>query len=570
MVLLRPVFAVSVAVLQARQAWADLFSKNDPVIKLEAGTVVGVHNSEYDQDFFLGVPYAAPPVGQLRLKQAVSHPLWTCPLKATSYGPRCYGNSLGLAGYSQEDDGSPVDEDCLSINIVRPSGKSDRPLPVLVWIHGGGFLDGSSRDGRYNGSFLVETSVRMNQPIIYASFNYRLGAFGMLGGSVLEAQGLSNIGLHDQRKALAWIQENIGLFGGDPAKVTLFGESAGAMAIGFHLLANRGRNDGLFSAAIAQSGGPFSQDMVNRNATEREEDFRRIAGMAGCGNSSDILTCLRDVPAEALNGAGATLPPNWIIDGELLPDRSIVQLQKREILEVPLLIGTNRNEATSFFQRFSRGPVNTDADFSAFIQGAWGGGPMSRDLVNKWNQFYADEVVNPSAAGLGTVQADGGSQYGQQYGKSTLWQGDMMFTAGRRFANQAWADKGVPSYSYFFDTTPQGVDPATLGVAHFQEIAYTFGNTLGVGWDTQPFPSDPKLRAQHERLANIMSRMWISFAVTGSPNSHQVKDLKVNWPMYSLDDPQNIVFSVSDGVHLQKDDWRQEAIKLMEELPSDL
>ncbi|CAG9945116.1 unnamed protein product [Clonostachys rosea f. rosea IK726] len=541
-----------------------------PIVTLRNGTLLGLQSPTYEQDYFLGVPYASPPVGELRLRRATPPAAWNETRLATLYGPWCYGNNIGLLGYSQTVPGVKYSEDCLQLNIVRPSGIGrDAKLPVLVWLPGGGFAEGSANEPRYNGSFIVRNSVDMGTPLIFVSLNYRLGAFGMLAGSAIEQDGLANIALYDQRQALAWIQENIRQFGGDPQRVTIMGESAGAFSVSFHLLAYGGRDYGLFSSAIAQSGGPYTEGAVNRNSTKREADFNAVLEATDCQGTNDPLNCLRQVPAIKLNAASVGLPVSMVIDGQLIANSSQAQLEHGQFIRVPLLIGANRNECTSFTRLIAPFPINSDEDFASIIHNTWAGGVVPPHLVQAWSGLYDNEVNHPSIAGLGTVVPNPGTAYGTQYGKTSLWLTDMQFMAGRRFAAEAWAAQGVPSYSYFFDTVPASINATELGAAHFQEIPYVFGNEDGVGWDGDPFPADRNLRNKHKRLARIMSRMWISFAVNKSPNFHRVQDLGIKWPAYSLTGPENIVFVGMDDVHVQPDNWRSEAIALVKNLPND-
>lgn len=387
---------------------------------------------------------------------------------------------------------------------------------------GGGFQDGSASDGRSNGTFLVQTSVEMDMPILFVSFNYRLGAFGMLAGSAIEEAGLANIALYDQRQALHWIQENIRHFGGDASRVTIMGESAGAFSVGFHLLAFGGRDDSLFSAAIAQSGGPFTAPVLNRGVSDREADFTMVLNKTGCLNSGDSLGCLRAAPVELLQQAGALLPASFVVDGGIVPGASEELLHSGRFIRVPLLAGSTRNEGTSLLQQAlsMTGPFDTEEHLKTFIQASWIRGPVPDTVAQYWAQLYAQEVKTPSTAGLGTVKPNPGPQYGRYYGPATLWLGDMMFTAGRRFATQAWARANVPSYSFLFDAVPANMDPDTLGAAHFSDVAYMFRDTEGFGWETNPFPGKSSLRKKHVKLAELMSRMWIGFATKRNPNVH--------------------------------------------------
>ncbi|CAI6100609.1 unnamed protein product [Clonostachys chloroleuca] len=538
-----------------------------PIVNIRNGTLAGSYDSVRHQDAFLGVPFAASPTGNLRFSLPQPPKPWKGIKSAKSYGPLCLGNSAGLVGFSQNTS-APMSEDCLQINIIRPSGiNKSRKLPVFAWIHGGAWVEGSAGDPRYNGSFLVETSVQMGTPIIFVSFNYRLGVFGMMNGPAAAKAGPPNVFIHDQRQALRWVQENIAYFGGDASRVTIAGESAGASSVGQHLIAYGGRDKGLFSGAIAQSGGPLSSSSY-RNATETEAYSNRVLEETGCTEAKDQLSCLRAVPAEALRRVSQMLPTAWVVDGELFTSTGSRLLESGSFVKVPLLTGSNRNEGTSFTQLLGL-TVNSDDEFLASVKGLLGR-PVEEAALANWSTLYQMEVDRPSPAGLGTILSNPGPQLGAQYGKTSLWLGDALFTAGRRFASQKWADYRTPSYSYFFDTPPANLDLETLGVAHFQEIPFTFANTKAVGWDTDPFPSEPKKRQKYLKLAEIMSRMWISFVVTGSPNFHYVSDLKVKWPVYSRDNPRNLVFSAENGVSLQQDIWRAEAIDMFSSLAPSL
>ncbi|EJP68454.1 carotenoid ester lipase precursor [Beauveria bassiana ARSEF 2860] len=497
-----------------------------PVVKIKNGTIQGHHNPHYDQDFFLGIPFASPPVANLRFKLPAPAKGWNGTRVADSYGLWCMGNSVGLVGFSQNSLATES-EDCLYLNIVRPAGlPSNTSLPVLVWFHGGGFEEGSAADQRYNGSFPVKTAVGMGSPIIFVSFNYRLGVWGSISGPPIEEAGLANIFMHDQRQALAWVQENIAHFGGDPSKVTVMGESAGSISIGYQLLAYGGRDDGLFRAAIAESGGPLYMGAPLRNASQRATDFELVLNTTGCSCAADALGCLRQAPTASINQASNIVPFYPTVDGDFLPHHSMALLQQNRFLKVPLLTGSNRNEGATFTQLRMTKPFDTDDDFAQFVRACLQGWSIDNSTIQNWARLYQEEVDTPSVAGLGTVSPNPGPSFGSGYGKATLWLGDMMFSAGRRLANQKWAENNIATYGYFFDTVTNNVDASTSGAAHFQEIPYVFGNTQGVGWHLNPFPEDPILRKKHEKLATVMSRMWISFVVTGSPNFHKGKVLR--------------------------------------------
>lgn len=490
-------------------------------VNIKNGSVIGAYNPTYHQDLFLGIPYATPPVGQLRF--ARPQPLnqsWSEPRIAQQYSPFCFGVSVGLTGFDQKTITYDESEDCLSINVVRPSGMhpDGSGLPVLAWIHGGGFQEGGSGDARYNMSNLVRTSTEISKPMIAVSFNYRLSTFGFAAGQQFRDTGMTNIGLHDQRMALQWIQENIEFFGGDPRRVTIQGESAGALSVGFHLLANGGDPDGLFSSAIAESGGPFLAKPADYDAAQ-DSQFAELLQYTGCSNSSSAISCLRDVPADALKAASGNLSWYPIIDNDLWTDLPSVALGKGAFAKVPLLTGTNTNEGTPFVPLFSNIGADSPADFAAAVKAFHAPFTVSNGTVNQLNQLYDSAVKEYPNAGLGTVLPHPAPPYGSAYGKISMLLGDLLFIAGRRITAESWAAHNATVYSYRFDTVPADLDPLTLGAAHFQEVAFVFGDTQGLGYESNPFAvSSLELRNKYINMSRLMGRMWVNFVNDGNPN----------------------------------------------------
>lgn len=207
------------------------------------------------------------------------------------------------------------------------------------------------------------------KPFIAVSFNYRLSAWGFLSSQEVVDSGNTNIGLRDQRLALQWVQENIAAFGGDPAKVTIWGESAGGMSVGYHLTAYGGRDDGLFRGAIMQSGGSISVSPASYTVFQGSYDD--LVSKVQCSDDEDTLQCLRDVPFETLNAAlnGTGGSPNYrfapVVDGDFIPDRGSVLLKKHRYVKVPIIAGTNTDEGTAF------GPfgINTTEQFYEYLTG---------------------------------------------------------------------------------------------------------------------------------------------------------------------------------------------------------
>lgn len=495
-------------------------SLGSPEVSIKNGTVAGVYNEKHHQDFFLGIPYAQPPTGNLRFRKPV--PLdtrWDGVRDAAEYGPFCHGHTLNMQSFDQPLVTYPMSEDCLTINVVRPAGITpNASLPVLVWIYGGGFGEGGSGDQRYNMSFLVDTSVENHSPMIMVSFNYRLSGWGFLAGSEIEESGNANAGLHDQRLALAWIQENIGNFGGDPTRVTIQGESAGAASVGFHLIAYGGRDGGLFSAAIAESGGPFGYQSYE-SSTSREEYYNSVLNVTGCSTANNTLACLRAAPNEALDEIFGHRLWYPTLDGTLIPDLNSKLLRDGHFVKVPLLIGANTNDGSVMVALLSSIGVNSTEGFYAAVEALNNGNPLSNATLQRFDKLYQD-IVDQEEESLGPVLPNPGFPYGSLYGKTSLVLGDGLFVAGRRFAAQMWAKFGVHAYSFRFDTVPSGIDPSTLGAAHIQEIAFVFRNTEGVGYQYKPFAAqDAKIRQQLLDLAETMSSAWVSFVTTHSPNN---------------------------------------------------
>ena len=302
------------------------------VVPTDRGLVQGKPAEGIDQ--WLGIPYAAPPVGALRWAAPRPAPRWPGIRQATSYGGRCAQLASG--------NGPRVDnEDCLYLNVYAPPGH-DRGLPVLVMIHGGGLTTGAG--DQHDGSLIVNTD-----HIVVVSINYRLGPFGFLnlpglGRSALTGSG--NFGLLDQESALRWVQRNIAAFGGDPRAVTIDGESAGGWSMCALMTSPPAR--GLFRSAIMQSGSCATQ---TRSAAQTAS--LAFAKQAGCPDAATAAACLRGLPEQTLLDASASYQPLFISGGPELPVPAAQAVASGQYNRVPLLIGTNHNEGRTFAQGFT-------------------------------------------------------------------------------------------------------------------------------------------------------------------------------------------------------------------------
>ncbi|PSS00666.1 triacylglycerol lipase [Coniella lustricola] len=533
-----------------------------PVVQVHNGSYYGIHNAAYKEDLFLGIPFAQPPVGALRYQNP--QPLnttWSGTKNATQYSAECWG-------FGSDDWvlGNPVSEDCLTLNVVRPAGvAADQKLPVAVWIYGGGFFNGGSLDPRYNLSFIVERSVAMNKPMIGVSLNYRLQGLGALFSNEMLDAGVANLGLKDQRLALAWLHENIGAFGGDPSKVTIWGESAGASSVGWQLVAYGGRDDGLFRAAIEESGGPVDTKPV-LTADDWQPFYDNITAAVGCGATvtSDSLACLRGVPiatlAAVLNSSVTAGVPSWggSVDGDFLPNKTTALLLSGQFARVPLLHGRNHDEGTMFATQ----GINTSQEFVADVVDAG----FSNETAATIAILYPDIPGVGIPATLDGRPTGADAYLGHQWKRSAAFSGDLVQHAPRRLISQTYARFNVSSWSYVFNVLVHGLSPVADGATHFQEVAFVFDNTQGLGYDTvvaqDPFEGEPET---FDELAKIMSSMWVSFVVEGDPNCSGATD--VHWPVYTLDEPYNILFDVNITglVRAEPDDYRAAQIQYLQE-----
>jgi carboxylesterase type B len=494
-------------------------AQSSPTVTIINGTLQGVTSSVWGTDHFLGIPFAQPPTGSLRFN--LPRPInetWQSVLNATAFGPFCINYQLGLP-VDPADISYAQSEDCLTINVIRPTGTTTASaLPVLVWIYGGGYQEGGGSDGRYNSSYIVKNSVDMGLPTISVTFNYRLNGWGFLAGDSVRSAGKLNAGLYDQRLALQWIQENIAAFGGDPTKVTIQGESAGAASVGFHILAYNGRDDGLFRAAICESGGPFYYGTFNDDSTS-ESQYSAVLSATNCTNAASTLACVQSAAFEDLNGVFATQYWFPVVDGVFIANYTSTLLAKGHFVRVPLLIGSNTDEG----KLFAGAGANSDADFTTEIEQGAFGRPSSTSVVELLAEAYpypgnstthgqSDDTISPAAG------------YGSQFFRSARYFGDSLFIAGRRYSNQVWAEAGLTTYSYRFNTIPAGWDADMVGATHFMEVGFVFDNVLGTGMDESSFAVEPATRAKsYQALGQLMSRMWLSFANTLNPNNHGSK-----------------------------------------------
>jgi para-nitrobenzyl esterase len=447
-----------------------------PVVRTENGALRGVQSAGVDS--FLGVPYAAPPVDDLRWRPPRPAASWRGVRDAVAYGNRC----AALASTNGPESDT---EDCLFLNVQRPA--TARPgdrLPVFFWIHGGGLVNGSSN--QHDAGLIVR-----NTGVIVVTINYRLGVFGYLAHPALTAEAgeSGDYGFMDQQAALRWVRRNIGAFGGDPRQVTVGGESAGGWSTCAHLTAPG--SQGLFGRAIIQSGSCLSQPLSTAEATGTT-----IATAAGCSDAAGAA-CLRGkTTAEMLaaaSGQGAFLMTHGV---PTLPAALDPAVRAGDFAKVPVLIGANRDEGRTFAQGFIG---QTREQYLAFVRSTFG---ADADAVLARYPWPATSDAFTPAYLVGAIFTDSG-QVGQIGG------------CANRGLTRAFAG-ATPTYAYEFGhRSGPGLAPTPAGyvwgAGHAAELAY-----LWPSFDNGT-PIAPTFNAGERRLAIDMVRYWGSFVRAGRP-----------------------------------------------------
>jgi para-nitrobenzyl esterase len=490
----------AVAVLLATTACAPKAEPIGTAIDVTGGTVAGT--AQGDLKVFKGIPFAAPPVGALRWADPAPVVAWQGTKQATQYGAPCMQDPsmMKFMGIS-----AAASEDCLYLNVWTPAKARGDKLPVMVWIYGGGFAGGATSAPLYDGSKLA------GKGVIVVSVAYRLGALGFMADPELSKEsghGSGNYGLEDQIAGLKWVQDNIARFGGDPANVTIFGESAGGIAVS--MLGASPLAKGLFAKAISESGGNFGPA---RKDNEGGVNMRALADAEKQG--ADFLKALaakdiaaaRALPADKIQsgpGAGAQggFWPNF--DGYVLPGDQYELYSQGKFNDTPVLIGTNSDEGALFVQ----GPV-APAQFEKQIRTQYG---ASADALL---------AVYPHATAAEALQSSR----------------DVFRDTAFAWPTWTWAklqtEKGThPAYVYYFDVrTP--AQPG--GSSHASEMPYVFGNI-----DVPTVGGSKPDKATSDQMMTY----WTNFAKTGDPNGSGVPE----WPKFTLKDQQVRVLGTSPGV----------------------
>jgi para-nitrobenzyl esterase len=459
--------AVRGAWLTTLAAWAASAALAAPLVETASGPVAGTQTQEIA--VFRGLPYAAPPVGALRWRAPQPAAPWAGTFDAAkvgSAGPQKRGLSLEGGG-----DPGTLDEDCLKLNVFTPRAELAARLPVMVWLHGGALIFGAGGLPIYDGVALAR------QGVVVVTVNYRLGPLGFFVHPAIERDapgGAVNFGLLDQIAALKWVKRNIAAFGGDPNKVTLFGQSAGAQSV-LALMSSPLSRD-LMQGAIAQS----AYGLPARPRAKARQTGVAIASALGLPGANASAAQLRAVPAEqlaALEGQDLSLAPGFIVGDPVVPVAPVEAFRAGTQARIPLLIGSNSDE-TSVALAFGIQPAQ-------LIKKLGAGGILVRPLYRG--------VTDDAELGREVVR-------------------DAIFTAFARRIAVLHAAK-APVWRYYFSRVPEGLRGQHAGVPHGGEVAAVFGSAdLCACTGATPTPGD-------RAAAQALAARWVSFARDGRPDA---------------------------------------------------
>lgn len=502
---------------------SDAKAAESPQIKLDSGTIEG--RAKDDLHIFQGIPYVAPPINDLRWKPPQPVTPWPDTLETKSYGCQC----------PQKNQFAPnQDEDCLYLNIWAPAKRSTKPSPVMVWIHGGGFVSG---DGQCAGENFAKHG------IVFVSFNYRLGRLGSFAHPALlkeksEQQGATNFWLLDQIAALKWVQRNIARFGGDPHRVTIFGVSAGGASVAA-LMASP-LSMGLFHGAIAQSPpggyGPFRHSTTAHKFWEPQTEIGiRFAKSKGITNQNDAAKALRELSWPEAAKLESTLDGSdgigLIVDGVTLVEDLQTTFANGRQHDVPFIAGVNSFEGS----------------VSVFFP--WRDRPPKPQLEARLQQLAPLYDRLPTDSGL----------------MLDLY-GDVFFRAGTLHIVTGMQQVSSPAWTYHFDYVYESLSGQLAGAAHGSEVPYVFNDlpqepykpgflmATFLGIENKAYVVSQKDRA----MANLIQQQWIQFAKTGTPNGKGLP----NWPTYTVKNPITLVYGQKDiEAHTKFDHLKLETLK---------
>jgi para-nitrobenzyl esterase len=488
----------------------------DDTVKIDSGLISGTMDG--DVRVFRGIPYAAPPIGDLRWRPPQPVELWEGVRDCTEFGFSClyvpYPPDSLWTG-PEWDDPAEQNEDCLHLNVWTTAESPDEKRPVMVWIHGGSLKHGSGAVGAFGGANLARKGV------VAVTINYRLGPFGFLAHPALtqeSAHGSSgNYGVLDQIAALGWVQRNIAAFGGDPDRVTIFGESAGSWSVNFLVATPLAKS--LFHRAIGQSGAGFgpmvhlSEDRHGHPAAEQtgvafaetlgsEDEPASLAAMRAT-SAKDVLAKFGEMP-------GGRTGPN--VDGWVFPDEIHTVFERGRQNRVPVIVGSNADEGTTFAADDDPATIE---EYRRYAERRYG--DFAGDFLEAYPVNDDTDVRDSYVASVG----------------------DAWFTWQMRMWARLTATVDANAWLYHFTRVPPIPQSDIYGSYHGAEIVYVFGNFHLVSFSPQ---------VEDERLAQTMSGYWVNFAATGDPNGAGLPE----WPAYDIESGAFIELgdTIRPGIHL--------------------
>lgn len=503
---IRGVVVVALAVSAMACSASGRAASGAPEVRVGQGVLRGSYDARHEA-IFQGIPYAAPPVGELRWRPPQAPAAWGGVREATAAPHSCMQMDWGWNHWDATHDS----ENCLYLNVATPSLRPKHPLPVIFWIHGG---------ANYNGSGHYGPQTLTRHGVVLVSINYRLGVFGFLALPALSAESShhssGNYALMDQMAALRWVRANIAQFGGDPGKIAIAGQSAGAIDVGMLLSSPLSR--GLFERAIEESGGPIAPDPVLPDLKQAEALGEAFATFAGAKPGAGEMAELRAIPAEKLlelanrftapddEGVPTRKGPDVIADGWVLPRQPAVALRESSH-HVPLLIGNNIQEFS--FSRTSvirpGAPPDPPNKLRAAIRKDFG--QEGEAAVAAYGLAHSDAPpVDPMLGSAGTQLMT-----------------DVYFRCPARIAGEWLGRRGIPVWEYQFQRPLPGTgQPSTR---HSGELPYVFG------WAQRPGKGimGGTYGATDAALSETMQGYWTNFARTGNPNGKGLPE----WPRYS-------------------------------------
>ena len=535
-------------------------SPGSPTVTISAPSATIVGQTGPKVESFNGIPFAQQPTGSLRLKppQPLESPLGD--IDATGIATSCPqfffstnntefpGSVVGeLANVPLFQKVTKAGEDCLSLNIRRPTGtKADDKLPVLVWIFGGGFELGSST--MYDGAPLVTNSIDMDMPIVFVAINYRVGGFGFMPGAEILADGSANLGLLDQRRGLEWVADNIEAFGGDPDKVTIWGESAGSISVFDQMMLHDGdieyNGSPLFRGAIMNSGSIVPADPVDGDKGQAVYDA--VVAHGGCESADDTLECLRGLEytdfLNAANSVPGLLSYHSVAlsylprpDGTVFTQSPELAAQKGEYASVPFIVGDQEDEGT-LFALFQSNITTTDQLVDYFKELFFY--HASTDQLSTLIDTYPDTVEDGSPFRTGTS-----NNWYPQFKRLAAILGDLTFTLTRRlFLDYAIAAKpDVPAWSYL-----ASYDHGTpiLGTFHGSDLLQVFYGILP------------------NHASRSIHSYYLSFVYDLDPNQRSGKEFP-NWPAWA--EKKELMQFFNDRGDLLKDEFRNDTYAFLVE-----